>query len=143
MPSWPVEQKYIDEAQVALGVRFPRNFVARLRRLNGGWVSRNGETWEFHPVWDRSDRRRLSRTSNDIVRETQFARSWPGFPSDGVAIARGAGAERLVLLPSEGDPEQLGEQVYEWDPHCELVCIAETVMDLWVNTDDQGEDDAL
>jgi hypothetical protein len=139
--AWPVEQKYIDDAQRQLGVVFPRNFVARLRKLNGGALTRDGQTWWFHPVWDKSDKRRLSRTSNDIVRETQHARTWPGFPQAGVAIAQGTGSERLILLPSESDPGQLGEAVYDWDPPRELERVAETVMDLWLNDvdDDASE----
>ena len=132
---WPVEQRFIDEAQLALGVRFPRNLVARLRRSNGGEVTIDGQTWWFHPVWDKSDKKRLTRTSNDIVRETLTARTWPGFPPAAVVIARGLGAERLVLLPEEDDPNQLGEEVHDWDPE-NLKSIASSVMDLWVKTDD-------
>ena len=113
---WPVEQKYIDEAQLALGTRFPPNLVARLRKLNGGEVTIDGQTWWFHPVWDNSDKMRLSRTSNDIVRETKYVRTWPGFPAEAVVIAHGIGPERLFLLPSEDDPTQLGEEIYDWDP---------------------------
>ena len=140
---WPVEQKYIDDAQIALGVRFPRNFVARLRESNGGEVTIDRQTWWFHPVWDKSDKKRLSPTSNDIVRETKYARTLPGFPPSGVVIAHGLGPERLILLPLEDDPNQLGEAAYDWDPqhHEATECIATTIMDLWVNADDESEEE--
>lgn len=141
---WPVEQKYIDEAQLALGTRFPRNLVARLRKLNGGEVRHEGQTWWFHPVWDKSDKRRLSRTSNDIVRETAYARTLPEFPPGGVVIAKGVGPERLILLPSEDDPDQLAEEIYDWDPqhHEGPEYVAASIMDLWVNTDGESEEES-
>jgi hypothetical protein len=132
---WPVAQQYIDEAEAALGVHFPRNFVARMRQINGGEVTINGQTWWLHPFWDKSDRKRLARTSNDIVRETNKARQWAGFPAGGVAIAHGLGPEQLVLLPSEKDPHELDDTVYDWDPQYELEAIADSAIDLWIKSD--------
>ncbi len=37
---------------------------------------------------------------DDIVRQTQLARSWPQFPADAVVIGHDGCGDRLVLLPS-------------------------------------------
>lgn len=140
--TWSVEQRFIDDAQRELGVRFPRVFMARLRKQNGGDVRRDGHTWTFHPVGDTSERRRLSRTSNDIVRETRFARQHPDFPAAAVAIAVGAsGPERLVLLPSEEDPGVLAEDVYDWDPAYGLAHVADTVVEFLLSEPEEDEAD--
>jgi hypothetical protein len=34
--------------------------------------------WNLHPILDNSDRKRLSRSCNDIVRENRVMRDWPG-----------------------------------------------------------------
>ncbi len=56
---------------------------------------------------DDSDRKRLSRTANDIVRETEAAREWDEFPADVVAIAGDGSGDALVLLPGS-------DEIYIW-----------------------------
>jgi hypothetical protein len=62
----------------------------------------------LHPVSDASDRKRLSRTANDIVRETQQARKSAGFPENGIATAENVFSDLLVLLP-------ISEHILVWD----------------------------
>jgi hypothetical protein len=72
----------------------------------------------LYPVPDASTRRRLSRSCNDLVRETQVARQWRGFPSDAVAIAGDGNGNHLVLLPGS-------DEIHRWDHEtCELSSVA-------------------
>ena len=105
---FPVSDHFIVAAERALGRRFPNALKARLARSNGGEVGTPGDDWTLNPVRDDSDPRRLSRSANDIVRETGAARQWPRFPSGGIAVASNGGGDLLVLLPESDD-------VFHWD----------------------------
>ena len=41
---------------------------------NGGEVAAYNDVWSLHPILDNSDRKRLSRSCNDILRETRAMR---------------------------------------------------------------------
>src|SRR5262245_41114114 len=112
---FPVEIKYVSEAEAKLGVKFPASFVTKMTKVNGGMVTTSGDSWELYPFRDSSDRKRLSRTCNDIVRETLQARQWPAFPQEAVAIGANGGGDQLVLLPQRDGPHALSHEVFWWD----------------------------
>jgi hypothetical protein len=109
------EERFIDAAEAKLGVRLPTALRARLLSANGGEVELDDDVWRLHPVFDTSDRKRNTRTANDIVRETASAREWRGFPATAVAIAGNGSGDFLVLLPSVEDPSTLDERIYVWN----------------------------
>jgi hypothetical protein len=82
-------------------------------RSNGGSVEVDDDEWVVHPVRDDSDRRRLARSSNDVVAETTVARQWQGFPKSAVAIGANGSGDLLVLLAADAD--QFGEAVFVWE----------------------------
>jgi hypothetical protein len=43
--------------------------------------------------------------ANDVVRETQAARVWAGFPEDAIAIAENGGGDLLILWCGSKDVE--------------------------------------
>ena len=49
------------------------------------------ECWILHPVFDGGDLRRIKRTTNHIVHETQEARQWSNFPTGAIAVASDGG----------------------------------------------------
>jgi SMI1/KNR4 family protein SUKH-1 len=112
---FPVDIKYVHEAENKLGTKFPASFVTKMVKSNGGAVSTSIDSFELHPFMDSSDRKRLARTCNDIVRETTHARSWPDFPPTAVAVGANGGGDRLVLIPQSDRPDLLSHQVYWWD----------------------------
>jgi SMI1/KNR4 family protein SUKH-1 len=112
---FPVDQSYVKATEAKLGVVFPRGFVSRMLRDNGGEVSVDGEGWWLYPFLDTSDKTRLKRTCNDIVRETVSAREWHGFPENGIAIASNGSGDQLVLLPSATQPTHLQDAIFVWD----------------------------
>ena len=80
---------------------------------NGGCVRALDDEWYLHPFLDTSDRKRMVRTSNDIVRETMKFREIEWFPKAGVVLAS-LNANCLLLLPEDEDPGQLGGEVFVW-----------------------------
>ena len=110
---FPVDIQFVKAAEQLLGVLFPPSFVVRMVRQNGGEVFAGGDCWQLYPFFDSSDRTRLKRTCNDIVRETKSDRDRPGFPSKAVAIATNGTGDRLVLIAAEDG--MLSHEVYWWD----------------------------
>lgn len=111
---FPVDRKYIEATEQKLGGTFPDSFVAKMMAENGGEVAAPFGPWQLHPFLDTSEKKRLSRTCNDIVRETQCVRSMCGsyFPPDAVNIGMNLGGDHLVFLLVDG---RIGPEVYWWD----------------------------
>jgi len=107
------EQKFIARTQEALHRRLPVAYIDRMLRSNGGTLECDGDEWVMHPIFDDSDRKRLARTCNDIVRETKSAREWASFPPSAVAIGANGSGDMLVFLV-END-ERFGDAVYIWE----------------------------
>lgn len=108
-----VHPSRIDAAERALGARFPSSYREGVARANGGSVEALDDDWSLFPVLDDTDDRRLSRTCNDVVRETLEARRWPNFPADAVAVASNGTGDFLILRPMI--PGELGDTVYWFD----------------------------
>ena len=105
---FPVSDHFIVAAEQALGRRFPSALRARLARSNGGDIATADDDWILNPVRDDTDRKRLSRSANDMIRETGVARQWPGFPEGGIAVASNGCGDLLVVLPESDD-------LFHWD----------------------------
>lgn len=128
---FPVEIKYVTETETRLGVKFPASFVVRMTKLNGGSVETDVDGWELFPFLDSTDRKRLARTCNDIVHETQFARQSPRFPADAVAIGANGGGDYLILVPQADAPQLLSHEVFWWDHETgEISHVADDFADL-------------
>lgn len=110
--AFPTTQEMIDRAQHQLGAALPASYANRLIRENGGEVSAAGDVWQLFPVLDDSERKRLSRSANHIIRETQVAKGWPGFPAAGLAVGANGAGDLLVLLRAES---VFAEPVFWWD----------------------------
>ena len=128
---FPIDIKYINETEAKLGVKFPAAFVNKMTKLNGGSVNSPTDSWELYPFFDTSDRKRLARTSNDIVRETMYSRKSDHFPSDGVAIGSNGCGDHLILLPQSDAPQFLSHEIYWWDHETgEVFQVADDFTDL-------------
>jgi hypothetical protein len=104
-------ESFLVAAEEALGARFPASYRKAMARANGGEVEALSGSWQLHPIADSSDRKRLARTANHVVRETRSMLEWPRFPGSAVAIATNGTGDQLVLL-REG--EALKEAIYYW-----------------------------
>jgi|SRR5690606_18210103 len=110
---FPVEEKYISETESELSVKFPPKFKNRMTRSNGGELITDDFEFELYPFFDKSDKKRISRTCNHIGLETLNAREWNGFPDNGIAIASDGYGNHLILI-HDGDGH-LTEGIYLWD----------------------------
>lgn len=111
----PTTEECINAAERELGRNLPDPLRERLKRNNGGDVKVTGYSsddpcWELHPVLDRTDRKRASRSANHIVRETEEAHSVAEVapPRGSVVIADNGTGNLLLLLKQDDCP-------YWWD----------------------------
>lgn len=111
---FPVDVQFVKRAEIKLCKKLPLGYVAHMCRNNGGEVITRTDSWQLYPIFDDSDKKRLKRTCNDIIRETASAKQWPGFPDDAIAIGTNGGGDQLVLLPEAGD-DRFGDAIYWWD----------------------------
>jgi len=110
---FPVDKIYIEETEKELDVIFPPNFKTKMEKENGGEIEVQGEYFDLHPFFDKSDKKRINRTCNHIALETKNAKEWDNFPSNGIAIASD-GCGNLLLLIHNGD-KKLQDTIHFWD----------------------------
>ncbi|MCA9568289.1 MAG: SMI1/KNR4 family protein [Myxococcales bacterium] len=96
----------IDPDQIAwtekqLGTTFPSAFKARMHHRNGGSFELDGEDWFIYPFRDRSTRKSLQKTADDILVNTRSLRdAEPDLPEGIVVLAHNGAGDHLVLLPA-------------------------------------------
>ena len=110
---FPIDTSEMVKTEQRLGKALPPAYTAKMRLENGGEVVVDGEPGFLHPLLDESSTKRMTRTCNDVIRETGAAREWPDFPPEALAIADNGGGDRLVFLPN--DERRYGDEVYRWD----------------------------
>lgn len=111
---FPTEEVYIARAEAELEVRLPESFREFLLRSNGGEIAGMEDDWQIYPVFDDADRKRAGRSASHVVRETQQARRWRGFPEQGVAFAGNGSGDHLIFLPVTSNASTLSPTVYRW-----------------------------
>lgn len=128
---FPIDEKYILETESELSVKFPPEFKTRMIVSNGGeLVSKNFE-FELYPFFDKSDRKRISRTCNHIGLETKNARGWNGFPESGIAIGSD-GFGNLIILTHNGNGI-LSDEIYLWNHEIgQIEKVAESINKLYL-----------
>jgi hypothetical protein len=134
-----LDVKFILQTEAQLGVTFPLSFREKMMKQNGGVVANE---WELYPFRDTSDRKRLSRTSNDIVRETAAAREYAPqtFPTNAIAIGTNGAGDQLVFLRDSSVPAMLVSGVYWWKHDTgEIQLLADDFADLLSVPDDTDE----
>jgi hypothetical protein len=100
---FPIDEETLAKAELQLGRTLPRPLRRRLLADNGGDLETADDDWRLYPIFDATDRKRMARTANHIVLETNNARAWRDFPEDAVAIAENGGGDLLILLPGSDD----------------------------------------
>ena len=111
----PVDKKYIIEAEQELGIVFPDSFKAKMEKENGGGLVADNDDWNLFPFFDKSDRKRISRTCNHIILETKrMKEEWRNFPNDGIAIASNGSGDFLILLPEKEGSKIFRNEIYAW-----------------------------
>jgi hypothetical protein len=120
--AFPVDEKYIEEAEGELGARFPESFRNKMMMLNGGGVEVGTDYFELHPFYDTSDKTRIKRTCNSIVHETKMARKHYRLPENLIVIGNNGGGDVLVYkVEAHGGVEPA---VYWYDHETEELVFA-------------------
>lgn len=112
---FPITVAELAKTEAKTGYTFPVGFKTRFLSDNGGEIEVGDDCWQLIPFLDASDRKRLARTCNDIVRETARMREWRGFPPDAFVVAQNGGGDYLIIRPEADGSTQLGETIYFWD----------------------------
>lgn len=112
--AFPIDIKYIIETEQELGLVFPDNFKAKMMKENGGELITEDDDWQIFPFFDKSDKKRISRTCNHIILETKQARLWGNFPRNGIAIASNGCGDLLILLPAKENGKKLNDEIFTW-----------------------------
>ena len=99
--AFPVEEKYIEKAEAELGVKFPESFRNKMMKKNGGEVEVSDDSFELHPFYDTSDKKRIKRTCNSIVHETKNSQTYYRLPSNLIVIGNNGGGDELVYKVEE------------------------------------------
>lgn len=108
-----LHERFLADTEAKLGARLPEGFRNRMKKANGGELELGEETWFLHPILDTTDRKRTSRTSNDVIRETASLKQWPEFPANALAIANNGEGDVLVFLV-DAAAGKVEEPVYLW-----------------------------
>lgn len=106
-----LQESYLAAAEVALGARLPESYRRSMLRSNGGELEAAGDDWQQYPISDTSERKRLSRTTNHVLKETEQFRQWRGFPPNALSIASNGSGDCLLFLRQDGEFEPA---VYAW-----------------------------
>ena len=118
-----LDPQYVVSAEQKLGAKLPPAYVAKMLRASGGSIEIDGEDWELHPILDETDAKRIARTCNDILRETDEARDWEGFPDEALSIGSNGSGDRLVLLRTGGGLYEDTLHLWDHETH-EVIAIA-------------------
>lgn len=110
--AFDVAEKFIAAAENSLGVRLPDSYREALKAENGGSRKLGSDVWTLIPVFDQQDRKRMSRTSNHILRETKAMSGWAGWPPTAICIASNGMGDALAFLR---DGAACAATVYLWN----------------------------
>ena len=130
--AFPLDEKYIKETETEFNVKFPSEFKNRMTKSNGGELLISDKfKFELYPFFDKTDRKRISRTCNHIGLETKNAREWNGFPDNVIAIGADEYGNQLILTHNGNG--NLTEELYFWNHETrQMEKIAESINKLYV-----------
>jgi hypothetical protein len=106
-----LDEKYVLATEQELGAKLPDSYRRSMQLENGGELETEDHAWQQFPIADLSDRKRIARTCNHILAETESSQRWNNFPANALAIADNGAGDRLVLL-REGPA--FGSAIYIW-----------------------------
>lgn len=126
---FPLDESFIVRAEKALGAALPAPYREMMIEENGGRIALGNEQWWLHPVLDTSDRKRLKRTCNHVLHETETRAGYGGFPEGALEIAKNGAGDALVLLKEDG---KWSDTVYHFRHETRSVRKSKwTISDLW------------
>lgn len=82
-----LSEEQLTQTENELGAKLPNEYRESMKLNNGGEASTEEDDWVLYPIKDTSDKKRISRTCNHNIRETQSCFGFGNFPDNAVAIA--------------------------------------------------------
>ena len=73
--TFPIDDSEIEKTEAKLGLKLPEAFRNAMKIENGGEILTDDDQWDLYPLLDTADRKRLSRTCGDIIKETAAAKN--------------------------------------------------------------------
>jgi hypothetical protein len=65
--------------ETLIGAKLPHEYREAMKIYKGGEASTGEDGWEFYPIKDTSDRKRISRTCNHMISETESCKGLGDF----------------------------------------------------------------
>lgn len=93
-----LDEKYFLEAESALNAKLPLDYKNAMLQSNGGELEIGDDVWEQYPIFDKADRKRISRTCNHIIAETKSCEGFGNFPNNLLAIATNGCGDQIVFI---------------------------------------------
>jgi len=85
-----------------------------MRQKNGAEITTFDDQWNLFPFFDTSDKKRISRTCNHIVKETHYARETHYFPDSGVVVGENGAGDYLIFLPDDEKKGYIKTMFFIW-----------------------------
>ena len=102
---------YVEAAERELGANLPLAYRLAMLIKNGGEIETDEDVWQLYSIADTSDKKRLSRTVNHIIKETMSCKEWSNFPDHALAIGDNGCGDKLILLRNDTNFESI---IYIW-----------------------------
>lgn len=121
---------YVEAADRELGANLPLTYRLAMLIKNGGEIETDEDVWQLYPIADTSDKKRLFRTVNHIIRETKSCKEWSNFPDNALAIGDNGCGDKLIFLRNDANIESI---IYIWHHESgEIVVLANDFHELKV-----------
>lgn len=109
--SFNLSEDQLLKTEQELGAKLPFDYREAMKLENGGEATTEEDDWELYPIKDTSDRKRLSRSCNHIIHETESCKGFGNFPDNLLAIAGNGLGDQMVLMR---DKEYFKNTVFLW-----------------------------
>lgn len=106
-----LSEEQLSQTEKELGAKLPHEYREAMKLDNGGEGSTEEDDWEFYPIKDTSDRKRLARTCNHIINETESCKGFGNFPEEALVIASNGLGDQMVFIKESG---QFLGKVFLW-----------------------------
>ena len=128
-----LDYKWIEQAEEKLNRKLPEVYKEEIQEENGGEADTYEEIWELYHICDNSDKKRFSRTWNDIIKHTEDLQDYEGFPEEALTIATNGAGDELILLPNKNNKSIYDDTIYVWSHEtCEVIEVAKNIKEIKV-----------
>jgi len=104
--------KYILDLEKKLEVMLPITYKQIMKQNNGGTIYLDEDDWELFPIEDKLDKKRISRTCNHVIYETNRAKEWVNFPRKSLVIASDGSGNFLIFRHNN---TKYSDEIYSWN----------------------------